>query len=107
MEYWSSCSFPIVTDIPITNSLDSHPYGGIMKKTVQKMIPAFFFIIFSILIVTTFQADADQTGTVDNFLQNSSAAAKLDAPALSGTENNCCVGYWNGFKYAGGGSLAG
>jgi len=53
-----------------------------MKMTVQKIISASFFIIFSILIVTTFRADADQTGTVDNFVQNSSAAAKQDAQAL-------------------------
>ena len=52
------------------------------------MISAFFFIIFSILIVTTLRAHADQTGTIDNFVQNSSAAAKQDAQALSGTENN-------------------
>ncbi len=58
-----------------------------MKKTLQKMISAFFFIILSILIVTTFRAHADETGTVDNFVQNSSAAAKQDTQALSGTEN--------------------
>jgi small-conductance mechanosensitive channel len=62
-----------------------------MKKTVQKIISAFFFIIFSILIVTTFRAHADQTGTVDNFVQNSSTAANQDAPALSGTENNYLI----------------
>jgi len=58
-----------------------------MKTTVQKMISAFFFIIFSILIVTTFRAHADETGTGDNFVQNSSAAAKQDTQAISGTEN--------------------
>ncbi len=58
-----------------------------METTVQKMTSAFFFIIFSILIVTSWRVDADPTGAVDNFVQNSSAAAKQDAPALSGTES--------------------
>ena len=62
-----------------------------MKTTVQKMISAFFFIIFSILIVTTFRADAAETGTVDNFVQNSSTAAKQATPALSGTENKYLI----------------
>jgi small-conductance mechanosensitive channel len=57
-----------------------------MKTTAQKMISAFFFIIFSILIVTAFQAHADETGTVDNIVQNSSTAAKQDTQALSDTE---------------------
>ncbi len=50
------------------------------------MISAFFFIIFSILIVTAFQAHANETGTVDNIVQNSSTAAKQDTQALSDTE---------------------
>ena len=57
-----------------------------MKTTAQKMISAFFFIIFSILIVTAFQAHADEKGTVDNIVQNSSTAAKQDTQALSDTE---------------------
>jgi small-conductance mechanosensitive channel len=57
-----------------------------MKTTAQKMISAFFFIIFSILIVTAFQAHANETGTVDNIVQNSSTAAKQDTQALSDTE---------------------
>jgi small-conductance mechanosensitive channel len=62
-----------------------------MKTTAQKMISAFLFIIFSILIVTTFQVHADETGPVDNFVHNSSAAAKPDTQALSGTENKYLI----------------
>jgi small-conductance mechanosensitive channel len=57
-----------------------------MKTKAQKMISALFFIIFSILIVTAFQAYADETGTVDNIVQNSSTVAKQDTQALSDTE---------------------
>ena len=66
-------------------------YGGSMKTTVQKMISAFFFTIFSILIVTSFRADADQTSTVDDFVQNSPTAAKQDTQALSVTDNKYLI----------------
>jgi small-conductance mechanosensitive channel len=62
-----------------------------MKTTLQKMISAFLFIIFSILIVTTFRVHAEETGIVDNFVQNSSAAAKPVTQARSGTENKYLI----------------
>jgi hypothetical protein len=62
-----------------------------MKTTAQKMTSAFLFVIFSILIVTTFWAHAEETGTVDNFAQNSSAAAKQDTQTLSGLENKFLI----------------
>jgi hypothetical protein len=49
-----------------------------MKTTAPKAISAFFFIIFILLIVTTFRTDADQTGNIDNIAQNSSPAARQD-----------------------------
>jgi len=51
------------------------------------MLSAFLFIILSILIVTTFGAQADEKGTVDNPVQNSSAVAKQDTQTQDSTEN--------------------
>ncbi len=62
-----------------------------MKTTAQKMLLAFFFIILSILFVTAFGAQADEKGTVDNLVQNSSAVAKQETQTQSGTENNSYV----------------
>ncbi len=59
-----------------------------MKATAPKMLRAFFFLILSILIVTTFAAWADETGTVDSFVHNSSAVAKQNTRAPSDTEKN-------------------
>ena len=52
------------------------------------MLAALFFLIFSILFVTTSGAQADEKDSVDNLTQNSSAAAKQNTLAPSDTEKN-------------------
>ena len=56
-----------------------------MKTTAQQMISAFFCII---LIVMTFRAEADQSASVDDIVQNSPAAAGQNTLSLPETNNS-------------------
>lgn len=57
-----------------------------MKKIVQWIIAAFFFLVFSILIVTAFPAHADETGKIDKVVNNSSKAVKPGSETLNNPE---------------------
>ena len=59
-----------------------------MKTTAQKVLSVIFFLIVSILIITTFGVQADEKGTVDNLAQNSSAVTTQNTQAQSDTEKN-------------------
>jgi len=59
-----------------------------MKTTAKKIIPAFFIIIFFISIAATFRADAAEPGSVDEVVQNSTAAVNQETRAPGRSGNN-------------------
>ena len=62
-----------------------------MRTSALKMIPAFFLITLSILILATLRAGAAESGYTDNIVQNSATVAKGKTLSPSDTEKRFLI----------------